>query len=87
MEEMTGCGWQGPSAIAAWNAQRNQHRKTRDYLKGDAVWFAPAAENEYYGHVGIVTGDDLFTSVTYNGVQTYPISTWGAPYLGWVRFW
>lgn len=85
MEDMTGCGWQGVSAIAAWNA--NQARVVTDPQPGDAVYFGPAAENGGYGHVGICTGPDTFVSVTDYGVKVYPISAWVAPRLGYVRFW
>lgn len=85
MEDMTGCGWQGVSAIAAWND--NQARVVSDPQPGDAVYFGPAAENGGYGHVGIVTGPDAFVSVTDYGVKVYPISVWVAPRLGYVRYW
>jgi hypothetical protein len=52
---------------------------------GDLVYFAPAAANQFDGHVGISAGDGQFTSVTDRGVQTEPLAGWDAPYLGWVR--
>ena len=56
---------------------------------GDAVYFGPSDDNGHYGHTGIVTGDDKFTSVTFNGIQTYLVSWWdqySAPLLGYVRY-
>lgn len=82
---MTGCGWQGVTALAAWQA--NQARVVTEPQPGDAVYFDAAPDNEGYGHVGIVTGDDRFVSVTYYGVEVYTISGWKAPRLGYVRYW
>lgn len=86
-EAMTGCGWQGSSALDAWQRNAARQHGGRDYVVGDSVYFGANPENEGYGHVGIVTGPDQFTSVTYVGVATYAISTWVAPYLGYVRYW
>ncbi len=85
---MTGSGWQGASAIAAWNANLGRQRGIdAELLPGDSCYFRPAPENEGFGHVGVVTGPDEFTSVTYYGVKTYNISSWGAPLLGSIRYW
>lgn len=85
MEDMTGCGWQGVSAIAAWEA--NQARVVTDPQPGDAVYFGPAAENGGYGHVAVVIGPDEMVGVGYAGVIRTTISTWVAPRLGFIRYW
>lgn len=86
VEQMTGCGWQGVSAIDAWQRNKRRQRVDRAFEVGDAIYFDAHSENGYYGHTGIVTGEDAFTSVTVYGVKTYPISAWVAPYLGWIRY-
>lgn len=86
-EEMAQCGWQGESAIDAW--QRNQRRATDVLALGLAVYFDKAPGNEFYGHTGIVTAVDEFVSVTFNGVKKYAISWWEqheAPLLGFVNY-
>ena len=56
-------------------------------LPGDAPYWGPNPSNGYYGHTGIYTGPDEFTSATFYGIQTYRISTWDAPLLGFIRYW
>ena len=50
----------------------------------DLVYFGPAPANQFDGHVGVYDGGGRFTSVTFSGVQQYPLAGWDAPYLGWV---
>ncbi len=85
VECVTDCGWQGASALDAWHRNSYRQRTTGDL--GDAVYFDADPENGGYGHTGIVTGPDCFTSVTYSGVQEYRITGWRAPLLGYIRYW
>lgn len=85
-EDMTGCGWQGASALDAWQRNASRQHVGEPAPNGAALYFGADPENEGFGHTGIVTGDDQFTSVTYEGVRTYPISTWKAPLLGWIDY-
>lgn len=87
VEDMTGCGWQGVSAIDAWQRNVARHAGLDGAQVGDALYFGPATENEGYGHTGILTAEDTFCSVTYYGVKVYAVSAWGAPLLGWIRYW
>ncbi len=84
---MCGVGWQGASAQDAWTSHQTEQHKDRSYQRGDAIHFSPASENEFYGHVGIVTGPDEFVSITSYGCKVYPISAWVAPFEGWIRYW
>jgi len=87
VEKMAGCGWQGTSAIDAWrNNVPRQQTDMSQVQPGDALYFGPHAENEFYGHTGIYTGIDSFTSVTAFGVKVYALSAWVAPLLGFIRY-
>ena len=85
VEWRTGIGNQGATAFAAYlhlAAQGLVH--TGPPAPGALVYFAPASDNAFDGHVGLYDGAGLFTSVTYYGVQQEPMAGWRAPYLGWV---
>ena len=86
-EAMCGVGWQGVTALGAWENNAARQHVGEPWQVGDALYFGAHPENEGYGHTGIVTGPDAFTSVTYYGVKTYPISKWVAPLLGFIRYW
>lgn len=85
VEWRTGIGNQGPTAFAAYLRLAGEDLvRAGPPAPGALVYFGPAADNEFDGHVGIYDGDGLFTSVTYYGVQQEPMAGWRAPYLGWV---
>lgn len=90
-EQMTGSGWQGASAIDAWNRQAAQNKTSTDLSNlqpGDALYFSPTATNPY-GHTGIYAGNGQFVSATANGIQQYDIGNWlkatGQSLLGFVK--
>lgn len=90
VEDVLGCGWQGASALDAWNRNAGPRRllpgSQGTPRPGLAVYFDAHPENEGYGHTGIVVDDDAFVSVTYNGVAKYPISGWVARLLGFIDY-
>lgn len=85
-EWRTGIGNQGPTAFAAYLRLASRGLvHAGPPAPGALVYFAPAADNGFDGHVGIYDGGGRFTSVTSAGVQQEPLAGWRAPYLGWVN--
>lgn len=86
VEWRTGIGNQGATAFAAYlHLASNGLVQTGPPAPGALVYFGPASDNEFDGHVGIYDGGGRFTSVTTYGVQQEPMAGWRAPYLGWVN--
>lgn len=70
------------SAIAAFRAIG---RSVAPSARGQMVFFGANRTNGNWGHVGIVTGNDQFVSVTTTGVRAASISNWSrtvAPLIG-----
>ena len=85
VEWRTGIGNQGATAFAAYLHLAAQGLvQSGPPAPGALVYFAPASDNAFDGHVGLYDGSGLFTSVTSYGVQQEPMAGWRAPYLGWV---
>lgn len=91
VEQMTGSGWRGSSAIDAWNRYNQQGQAvegTRGVKPGDVLYFSPNSSNENYGHTGIYLGGNKFVSATDNGVENYDLNDWrnltGQDILGYV---
>jgi cell wall-associated NlpC family hydrolase len=77
VENATGSGWQGTSAIDAWNNNSNVAQTDMSKIKpGDKIYFGADASNGYFGHTGIYTGNNQFISATYNGIQENDLSNW-----------
>lgn len=85
-----------PSAIDAANYYANKGMLNPDISQakpGSLVYFSANDGNGNNGHVGILNNignnDATFTSATYNGVQTLPLSQWtqntGQQILGFVN--
>jgi hypothetical protein len=78
------------SAIAAWNAQRQNAvaGSINGAKPGDLVYFSPNEGNKYFGHTGIYMGNNQFISATDNGVQYQDLNKWqkstGQSLLGYV---
>jgi NlpC/P60 family protein len=83
-------GWDGASAIDAWNNQLDKASSDLSKMKpGDRIYFAPDASNDYFGHTGIYEGDNKFISATYNGVEENDLDAWqkqtGQQLLGYIK--
>ncbi len=67
-----------PSAIAAFNAQKGNATDLANAKPGDAIYFAPDASNEGFGHTGVISGNGNMISATNTGVKETPIDKWTA---------
>lgn len=86
VEQRLQIGNQGISAAAAADRMRSLGiLHSGEAPAGAIVYFAPSLDNHYWGHVGIADGGGQFTSITYYGLQQYPLQGWQAPYVGWVN--
>lgn len=77
------------SAIDAWNQHQGSRQQGLAGVKpGDAVYFAPDASNQGYGHTGVYMGNGQFISATDNGIRQYNLNDWqkmtGQKLLGYV---
>lgn len=93
VEQMTGSGQMGGSAIEAWNnnAQAGRAVSGTDGIQpGDPIYFSANQGNGGYGHVGIYMGNNQFISATYNGTQVENLDDWtkstGQQILGYLPF-
>jgi uncharacterized protein YycO len=91
VEQVTGSGYQGDSAISAWNNHAKQGRAvpgTQGLKAGDPIYFTPNVSNNNDGHVGIFIGNNKFVSATDNGVKVSDIPQWqqetGQQVLGFI---
>lgn len=86
VEQRLHLGNQGISAAAAADRMRSLGiLHSGEPPTGSIVYFAPSLENGYWGHVGIADGEGRFTSITFYGLQQYPLADWQAPFLGWIN--
>lgn len=88
VEKVSGSGWQGGSAIEAWQNTPNKVSGLQGIQPGDKVYFSPDASNSGYGHVGVYAGNNQFISATNNGIEKQDLSQWqqntGQRVLGYV---
>jgi len=89
VEQATGSKVKYPSAIDAWNAQKDKAVPTTIGMKpGDLVYFSPNDSNEGNGHTGIYEGNNQFISATDKGVIPYDLTDWqkltGQSILGYI---
>jgi len=84
VENAYGTGGIYPSAIAASNAL-NTGGSLGSAPIGSLVFFAPAADNGYYGHVGIYIGENTMISgvATVKAENIATSSYWSSRYTGW----
>jgi NlpC/P60 family len=89
VEQTTGSGWKGTSALNAWNNQAEQGKAVsglQGIKPGDAVYFNDSSQP--FGHVGLYSGNDQFISATDNGIQQNDLGKWqestGQQVLGYV---
>lgn len=80
-ENVTGSHQKFSSAATAFQNYQNEGKATFDpsgMKPGNLVYFQPDASNNYFGHVGIIGKNGMFTSATSNGIKDMSIKDWEA---------